>query len=261
MSAKIAAFALLGSVAITGLLFTARAKAADVPVAVEEPSAFGWYVGLFGGAKWGEGDLKEHDERDCAYQYCTLSFDDDFKGELGNGWIFGGVVGAQITENFRAELEVSHARIDTDSDLHIRAYDKEVYDWDEHHHDSDNLSETFILGNLWFDWPISTWLAPYIGGGAGVAKVNGSFGASDDEYFSLNVDADDWAFAWQLGGGLRFGVSEHFAIDAGYRFKAINNVELDAGFCGGDCNILDHDGDDDFDIHEHVVQVGVTMGF
>jgi len=256
MKAKALAFALVGSVTIAGLLFIPSAKAADISASVQEPSAFGWYVGLFGGAKWADGDFEVFDERHCG----CYTFEDDFKGDLGDGWIFGGVLGAQITENFRAELEVSHARIDTDSDLHITAYEKGLYAWDEHHHDSDDLSETFIMGNLWFDWPMATWLSPYIGGGAGVAKVNGSFGADDGYDFSLNVDADDWAFAWQLGAGLRFGLSEHFAIDAGYRFKAINNVELDESFCDI-CYVDGHDGDNDFDIHQHVVQVGVTLGF
>jgi opacity protein-like surface antigen len=218
------------------------------------------------GAKWADGDFDAFDHRECDWLLCDIDTDDHFQGDLGNGWIIGGVLGAQITENFRAELEVSHARIDTDSDLDVTIHELGQLDEFDHHHDSDDLKETFIMGNLWFDWPIATWLSPYIGGGAGVAKVDGPFGADDDEDFRLFVDADDWAFAWQVGAGLRFGVSEHFAFDVGYRFKAINNVELDAGFCDGggicgDFDLVDHDEDDDFDIHEHVVQVGVTFGF
>jgi hypothetical protein len=60
-------------------------------------------------------------------------------------------------------------------------------------------------------------------------------------------------------------LSEHFAIDLGYRFKAIPNVDLDnPEFCGGkDCYppVVDFDADDDFDIHEHVAQIGLTIGF
>jgi hypothetical protein len=60
-------------------------------------------------------------------------------------------------------------------------------------------------------------------------------------------------------------LSEHFAIDLGYRFKAIPNVDLDdPEFCGGkDCYppVVDFKADDDFDIHEHVAQIALTIGF
>jgi hypothetical protein len=49
------------------------------------------------------------------------------------------------------------------------------------------------------------------------------------------------------------------------QFKAIPNVDLDnPEFCGGkDCYhpVVDFDADDDFDIHEHVAQIGLTIGF
>jgi hypothetical protein len=53
-----------------------------------------------------------------------------------------------------------------------------------------------------------------------------------------------------------------YAID---RFKAIPNVELDdPEFCGGkDCypSVVEFKADDNFDIHEHVAQIGRTIGF
>src|SRR5215212_5435821 len=57
-------FALLGGLALTGLLGSQTVQAADIAPVVEEPAAFGWYVSLFGGPKWGHGDFDVNWERD-----------------------------------------------------------------------------------------------------------------------------------------------------------------------------------------------------
>jgi opacity protein-like surface antigen len=106
----------------------------------------------------------------------------------------------------------------------------------------------------------------------GVAHVDAEFGVDPfvsgmqaNNLFSVSVEADDWTFAYQLGAGILIGLSENIAIDLGYRFKVIPNVELDdPEFCGGDhCYppVREFDGDDDFDIREHVAQIGITFGF
>ena len=40
------------------------------------------------------------------------------------------------------------------------------------------------------------------------------------------VDDDEWGFAFQLGGGIAFEIAPNWAIDIGYRFKAINNLDF-----------------------------------
>jgi opacity protein-like surface antigen len=139
--------------------------------------------------------------------------------------------------------------------------------------DEDHLRELFILANFWFGIPISSMFSPYLGGGLGVAHVNADFGVdpfitgggASPPTFSASIEADSWSFAYQLGAGLLIGLSEHVAIDIGYRFKAIPNVDLDEPeFCGGkECwpPVTKFDADDDFDIHEHVAQIGLTIGF
>jgi hypothetical protein len=68
-----------------------------------------------------------------------------------------------------------------------------------------------------------------------------------------------------LGQTRLIGLSDNIGIDIGYRFKAVPNVELDEPvFCDGEeCfpPVQEFDSDDDFDLHEHVVQVGLTIGF
>jgi opacity protein-like surface antigen len=282
-------FALLVGLAVTGLLGSQTAQAADIAPVVEEPAAFGWYVSLFGGPKWGHGDLDvkwERDEYLCETAIVSCDFNiiapiiehfGELHGEVDNGFIVGGTIGAQLNENFRAELEVSHARLDTESHasetLEYPIYEDPLTTGISYENkDEDNLDELFILANLWFGFPLSSTFSPYFGGGIGVANVDGDFGvgpfATNTQIghdISVKVKADDWALAFQLGAGLMIGLSEHFAIDLGYRFKAIHNVELDEPeFCGGEycAPQVEHvKADDEFDIHEHVAQIGILIGF
>jgi opacity protein-like surface antigen len=196
---------------------------------------------------------------------------------VGDGFLIGGALGAQLSENFRAEIEVSHASLDTESHATekvvypiytLDAVDGIIYK----NKDEDDLDELFILANLWFGFPMSSTFSPYFGGGVGVAHVDADFGVGPfgttpvpENDVSVKIGADDWALAFQLGAGLLIGLSDHVAIDLGYRFKAIHNVELDdPKFCGGkDCYppVTKFKADNDFDIREHVAQIGLTIGF
>jgi opacity protein-like surface antigen len=274
------AFALLGGLALSGLMTSPTVQAADIAPMVEEPAGLGWYISIFGGPKWGHGDVDaewSREESPCAESLVVCDFvvpiirrEGELHGEIDNGFLIGGAIGAQFTENFRGEIEVSGARLDTKSHAEEYVDYGGVFGQEYEANNDDHLSELFILANVWFGFPISTMFSPYVGGGVGVAHVDADFGVGEfstgklpSDTFSVSDDADSWNFAYQLGAGIMIGLSEHFAIDLGYRFKAIPNVDLDPEFCGGhDClQIVDVKANDDFDIHEHVAQIGLTIGF
>jgi opacity protein-like surface antigen len=250
------------------------AQAADI-TPVEEPAGINWYLSIFGGPKWGDGDVKIEWERDqyiCNSPCQLIEHIGELHGEVDNGFLIGGAFGAQFTENLRGEIEVSGARLDTKTRAEEYVDYGGLSGQEYEAKDDDHLTELFILANLWFGFPISSTFSPYFGGGVGVAHVDADFGVDPfvtggaaSPTFSASIDADDWAFAYQLGAGLLIGLSEHVAIDLGYRFKGIHHVELDDPvFCGGEyCSppVTDFKADDHFDIHEHVAQIGLTIGF
>jgi opacity protein-like surface antigen len=274
------AFALLGGLALSGLITFQTAQAADIEPVVEEPG-LQWYISLFGGPKWGDGDIKaewtrENDPCYITSLICVLQpiarHEGELHGEVDNGFLIGGAFGAQFTENFRGEIEVSGARLDT------KTHAEEYVDYggalgqEYEAKDDDDLTELFILANLWFGFPISSTFSPYIGGGVGVAHVDANFGVppfatntNETNDVSVKINADDWALAYQVGAGLLIALSDHVAIDLGYRFKGIHNVDLDDPvFCGGeDCHppVVDFKAHENFDIHEHVAQIELTIGF
>jgi opacity protein-like surface antigen len=276
------AFALLGGLAACGLLFSPTVKAADLEPAIDDEPGLLWYGSLFGGPKWGDGDIKIEWERESNPCYlssliCVLQplvhQEGELRGEVDDGFIFGGTLGAKLGEHFRSEIEVSGARLETESKaFEYVSYSPPPLGTTYKAEDEDHLRELFILANAWVDFQLSSMFCAYLGGGAGVARVDAEFGTdpftpgiAQVSPFSASIEADDWAFAYQLGAGLLIGLSQHVGIDVGYRFKAITNVELDfPEFCGGEhCYppVVHSKADDDFDIHEHVAHIGLIFTF
>jgi opacity protein-like surface antigen len=280
MRCVIRAFALLGGLAACGLL-SPSVKAADLEPVAEAPG-LQWYASVFGGPKWGDGDVKVEWERENDPCYlssliCVLQplfrHEGELHGKVDDGFIIGETLGAKLSEHFRGEIEVSAARLDTESQaFEYVSYGPPPTGATYKTEDDDHLRELFILANAWFDFQLSSMFCAYIGGGAGVAHVDADFGVDPfvtgvgtPPSFSASLEADDWAFAYQLGAGLLIGLSQHVGIDLGYRFKAITNVELDdPEFCGGtDCHppVVDTKADDDFNIHQHVAHIGLIFTF
>ena len=144
---------------ITGAVPT---SAADIEPTVEP---FSWYITLFGG-------VSALEDFDVTY---------DVNGDLdnadadvdGSGFILGGTIGTHLTEDIRVELETSYFESDVDLlDFGLG-------------NDPDSVDGKFefltVLANLWYDVPLSEEIKPYIGGGAGVAIVDGDIAFSDGQ--------------------------------------------------------------------------------
>jgi opacity protein-like surface antigen len=88
-----------------------------------------------------------------------------------------------------------------------------------------------LLINFWYDIPTGTKLTPYIGGGVGLAivKVKAS-GVITPELFLSGPFSDSKTktnFAWSLGLGLGYDITDHLTLDLGYRFVYAGKVGLD----------------------------------
>jgi opacity protein-like surface antigen len=206
---------LLGTVAAAGLtLGIASASAADIePVA--EPAS--WYVSLFGGVSWLD-DVKT---------------DYEFNGYVGNyhadidtevGFIVGGAVGTHLTDDLRVELEVAYSENDVDKIHYEAPVDANSDDFDGH----GQFGILTFMANLWFDVPLSEDLKPYIGGGAGIAVVDGDVGYSDFPDSDPIFDDSKVAFAFQVGAGLRWQAWENITLDVGYRLRGIDGPRFDS---------------------------------
>jgi opacity protein-like surface antigen len=88
-------------------------------------------------------------------------------------------------------------------------------------------SEFVALANLFLD--LGTWcVTPFIGAGAGVAKIK------IDDFRELNVTTGrgSWAdtgtqtnFAWALHAGVGYKVTPSFALELSYRYLNVGNAQ------------------------------------
>lgn len=226
--------------ASTLLSMTVAAQSADQviaeppPVAVEvsQPS---YYASFFGGGAFG-GKYDVVWGPDYRENY-----------DLDTGWLVGGTVGAYISPWLRAEAELSYASFGIDTVTGIR---NGAVEWGpDDFTGTGEITATYLLANAWVQLPTATRFTPYAGGGIGGAWVKPDWNWGPGEYG--HVDGGT-AFAWQVGGGVNFAVTERWAIDLGYRYKAI-----------GDLNITDTNGEvaTDVDLSSHNVQLGVVLNF
>ena len=143
------------------LLGMSSVKAADLEPVAEPPS---WYVSLFGGASWLD---------DVKTSYTFDGFTGTYQSDLETdaGFIIGGAVGTHLTEDLRVELEVAYSENDVDKLDYTDANN------DESSFDANGkFGILTFMANIWYDVPLNEELKPYIGGGAGIAVVDGDAG-------------------------------------------------------------------------------------
>jgi len=119
-------------------------------------------------------------------------------------------------------------------------------------HTDGDITSFSLMANLWYDYQLGN--SPFaltLGVGAGAAKLDVDYTArftfpSNTQPFTtfagstltLQSEADDWVFAWQLGAGLGYEIGNGMMLSAQYRY--FSTGDLDAG--GQDLSIDAHEG-------------------
>ena len=119
------------------------------------------------------------------------------------------VLGAAIGYDFgygRSEVEVGYRSHNID-------------DWSG---EGDVTALNFLL-NGYYDFHNDTAFTPYVGFGLGFAYMD----LHDVEIGGVSYgDDDDIEFAYQLGGGVGYAISETLTAEIGYRYFATTDVEI-----------------------------------
>lgn len=147
-------------------------------------------------------------------------FDDVYDQVLHDGFIVGAAVGTDVGHGVRLEQEFSYVEDENDATAYNKSREEDCYqDYSGH------TSSFYLLGNLSKEFELG-FLRPYLGGG--LIKNDGSYDEGDYGW-------DDLGFgpAAQVGGGVRVGLGERLAIDAGYRLKAIVDAVFDSSGVNG----------------------------
>lgn len=181
---------------------------ANPATAMAKDSLFGAYVELFGGLSTPRNN--------------DISLRSDFTGVAGSsildvsqdtGFLGGAALGFEIFENIRTEVEFSYQRSGLSDFSASGAFQGQPFDNDA------SFQTATVLGNLWFDLDFigGDRIKPYLGGGVGLGVIDANL--FDNLGAITDVDVDGAIFAYQLGFGVNFGISQRVELGAGYRFR------------------------------------------
>jgi opacity protein-like surface antigen len=223
---------LAGACAASIMLGVSSVQAADFYEPVTQSQ--GWYVSIFGGASW-------LDELDVTYSNSGTAGLSETVTDAG--FIVGGAIGMDINQNMRAEVEVSYF----ENSVNQLDYPYFPVSFSA----SGHVNSVNVLVNIWHDFDMGGGFTPYVGGGAGVGFVDArAFRPNPPDDFNELIGSDI-GFAFQVGAGLKFELTDMIGADIGYRYRGIMDVSLPS-----DDPVQ---ANASTDIYGHFVQAGITV--
>ncbi len=198
-------------------LFAAAATLAFAPAAHA-------YQGVYGAI--GAGLSYVGPDRDFESTSGPLLFDSE--ADYDNGIGVYTALGHASANGWRKEFEFSYRQNDL---RHLPGDGLAFTGWTEDTVSGDLQSMAFMF-NLIKDFKTSGKVTPYVGLGAGLARLKASYLGSDPSFSggfgALSIDDKAWELAYQGIAGLAFELAEGLTLDLSYRYFAT----LDTDFAG-----------------------------
>ncbi len=155
--------------------------------------------------------------------------------ESDEGLAVGVAVGYSFPCNMRIEGEFAYQENDLDK-VSLYGIDADLT--------GDTSSSSFLV-NGYYDFKNTSAFTPFIGGGIGMAKVEindlNSPGSGDPD-----VSDDDTVFAYQIGAGVAYTITEQVSLDVKYRYFGTSDPEL---------------GGSDVEYSSHNLYAGIRISF
>lgn len=136
------------------------------------------------------------------------------KIEPKNAFSFAGALGLRIDNNWRVETELSYRAADlgTMDVKNIGAFNV-----------GGDMSTYLLMANAYYDFDLN-WkkVMPFVTAGLGVAfhDVN----LDDSTGNATDASDSDFGVAWQVGGGVKYRVTDDMAFSGGYRYLGTTDV-------------------------------------
>jgi outer membrane protein OmpA-like peptidoglycan-associated protein len=159
----------------------------------------GFYVGGAGGVNWAR-DAKFELQPNAGS--AKFDYDRGWVGSLSAGYETAFGLRAEVEANYRWGNEIDSTRPASTATGKVRSLG--------------------LMGNILYDIHTGTPFTPYLGAGAGAARVKhtASLGA-------VSVSDSDWVFAYQGIAGLAYNVTNNLAITADYRYFATQRPKFE----------------------------------
>jgi len=175
-----------------------------VPGAAEAQSSRLYFAGYMGLNTNSPGTFKES----------TTPRSGEFK--FDNATSYAGALGLRLDKKWRIEGEVSYRNTD---------FDNMNFDNVGTFKMNGDLGTWLFMLNGYYDFDFK-WkqVQPYVSGGVGIVHHS----ADIDDTSGLARDASDTSLglAWQLGGGLKYRMSDDLAFTGGYRYLGTTDAEI-----------------------------------
>ncbi|MFI0842533.1 outer membrane protein [Mesorhizobium sp. IMUNJ 23232] len=225
----------------------------------------GWYL------RGDIGYIISNDTGDYTYRVSSggTSTDSSFNGaSLDDDFTFGGGVGYQFNEWFRADATVDGFRSDFSGGTRSAVPCSSDPDFEGtgcRSEDDADMSAISVMANGYVDLGTYAGFTPYLGAGLGFSYV--SWSDLGSEYFCVDGDAvcpenfvgsssmggeSDWRFTYALMAGASYDLANNWKVDVGYRYKQIDNGDMFKWASDG----VSIKGEDS-DLAQHEIRVGL----
>lgn len=241
---------------ISAIAFTCLAQAAFIGATQAGPST-GFYLGADAGLNW----TPELESNDPAW--VGASSWDLHRTQFDRGMAFAVRGGYGLGNGLRAEVEVSRRTNDVKRFGPADYYSTDPWSYWEAYKGGGDLTTTSGMLNVLYDVDAGGNFNPYIGVGAGMAKVEAGrirHAIPDTDCCTGIISGDDKVLALQLILGAAYQITDNVALTADYRYFVPRNPKLDwASACDGDGTGCSNSGTEELDISSHSVNVGIRV--
>ena len=175
----------------------------------------------------------------------VLSIGATVRSEHDTGYKFGGVLGYHLDSNIRSEGELflARAEISQITNANITFGGMLLGIPDEDLNPTGSAEQFGAMLNVWYDFETGSDWTPYVGAGLGLIRIDQSDLHYDEGQLASAVlmatgqpppppgfvpepSATDSAFAYQLGAGIGYALSDTATLNVGYRLQALNGLEF-----------------------------------
>ena len=215
----------------------------------------------------------------------AVTLDSTVKTEHDTGFKIGGVFGRHFDSGLRIEGELFFARAKVSKLTHTGislSVLPQPLDLEVPVPVSGSVDQLGAMANVWYDIDIGDAWTPYVGGGLGFIRVDQSdlsfdtdalkdglgkapevqalFGNNEQLATTLGsaevptASATDTAFAWQLGAGASYALSDTATLQLGYRLQAVDGLE----FSGRNAMVSTMA---ETDLRVHFIEIGIRHRF
>jgi opacity protein-like surface antigen len=215
----------------------------------------------------------------------AVTLDSTVKTEHDTGFKIGGVFGRHFDSGLRIEGELFFARARVSKLTHTGislSVLPQPLELEVPVPVSGSVDQLGAMANVWYDIDIGDAWTPYVGGGLGFIRVDqsdlsfdpdalkdglaaglGVLDGADQALAALQelgdvevptASATDTAFAWQLGAGVGYALSDTATLQLGYRLQAVDGLE----FSGRNAMVSTMA---ETDLRVHFIEIGIRHRF